>query len=229
MKTNTQTLRNLRLAMTLASVAIAALLTVGCSTAPADADASNAAAVDEPSFIEQLFGRKVDVPAGTTVAVRMDSGLTSDTASSGERISATIARDVSVDGTVVIPAGSKVTATVTDVHRAKKIGGKARLGLDFHTVDLPNGESLSIDAPLLLVGNSNAKKDATAIGGGAAAGAAAGQLIEGDSEGTAAGAVIGGAIGSVIAARNKPKAVGLGTGSVIELHLENSVSVPIKS
>ena len=79
-----------------------------------------------------------------------------------------VTRDVVQDGLVAIPAGSEVRGTVVDVVAAKKIGGQARLALDFDTLRLPAGEEVPLRSSIDYVGKRQTKKDAATIGGSAA-------------------------------------------------------------
>lgn len=169
------------------------------------------------------------MPAGTHLEVAFRDGLSSTTSQVGDRFRTSVVSDVRHDRIVVIPAGSVVTGRVTEVQSTQKIGGRAKLALDFESLEFPDGESVPIDATFAEVGRSETKRDAVAIGGGAAAGALAGRLLGGKSKGkrTTLGAIVGAAVGTAIAASTEGEEIEIEPGTVVELRLERPVDVQV--
>lgn len=169
----------------------------------------------------------VTVPAGTGFSVELASSLSSETSQVGDRFSASLSAPLSVGGEEAVPAGSTVEGRVTDAQALRKIGGKARLGLSFDRVVLPDGTSAPLAASLSQVGKSETKKDAATIGGSAAAGAILGRVIGGGSKSrrSAIGAAAGAAIGTAIAAKTEGEAIELSAGTVLTLALEAPLTV----
>src|SRR5262245_53192681 len=79
------------------------------------------------------------VPSGTPVAVVFLDGVSSAGNKAGDSFRTRVAKDVTIDGMTVIPAGSVITGTVVEAVSLKKIGGKAKLTLDFTHLELPSG------------------------------------------------------------------------------------------
>lgn len=81
----------------------------------------------------------VRVPAGTTIYCVLDESLSTKKRSSryvqqGDRVRATVAEDVLVDGHVVIEAGTNVWSEVRRSRRAKVAGIRGRLEVEANTV-----------------------------------------------------------------------------------------------
>jgi hypothetical protein len=140
-----------------------------------------------------------------------------------------VVRDVIREGRVVVPAGSRVFGTVTEVVAQKKIGGQARLALDFDRLETPSNQQLTIRAFLDEEARSQKKKDAATIGGSAAGGALLGRILSDDNKtrGTLLGAAVGAAVGTVVASNNAADTVLIEAGTVAELRLDTSVDVAV--
>jgi len=167
----------------------------------------------------------VTVPASTGLEVEFLAGISSEEALVGDAVETLVVNDVMQDGRVAIPAGSVVAGQVTEVQPAKKIGGRARLVLEFDTLRLTSGNEIAIRSSIEFVGKKQTGKDAATIGGSAAGGAILGRVLGGDDKdkGTVLGAVVGAAIGTAVAAKNKTDPVMIESGETTELLLYEPV------
>lgn len=167
----------------------------------------------------------VTVPASTGLEVEFLAGISSEEARVGDPVETFVFNDVMQDGRVAIPAGSVVAGQVTEVQPAKKIGGRARLVLEFDTLRLTSGNEIAIRSSIEFVGKKQTGKDAATIGGSAAGGAILGRVLGGDDKdkGTVLGAVVGAAIGTAVAAKNKTDPVMIESGETTELLLYEPV------
>ena len=188
-----------------------------------------AAAVGLPSCTGSAVQRTL--PAGTVLRVEMLETVSSGTHQPGDPVVAQVVDPVELDGVVVIPAGSQVEGTVTDVVRRKKIGGKPKLAVEFTSLNPAAGEPLAIRAHHYVEGRSDTKKDAATIGGAAAGGALLGRVLEHDHEAdaTAVGALAGAAIGTGIAASRKGGEAVLPAGAGLALRLESPVALTVRA
>jgi len=169
--------------------------------------------------------RSIELPAGTELRVELLEGLSSGTSAAGQAFRARLAGDVSAGGTVVLPAGSTVTGSVSGTVPRKKIGGQAQISLAFDGVELPSGQRVAIAAALTEMGEKQTGKDAATIGGAAVAGAILGHQVD-DKKGKLIGAVIGGAAGTAAAAK-MGKDVELPAGTLLAVVLDQPVQVPL--
>ena len=133
------------------------------------------------------------------------------------------------DNIAVIPAGSVVSGTVTQAKSLKKIGGRARVDVEFNTLELTSGRTAAIHSTFFERGKSETKKDAATIGGATAGGALLGRLIKDDdkSKGTLIGAVVGAAAGTAIAAKTDGEEVVITSGTRVSIELLEQVTVTI--
>ena len=181
-----------------------------------------AGAAESPTFVA------VTLPAQTVLLVEMASGLSSHTSQPGQAFRATVSQEVSMNGLLVVPVTSNVYGKVTEAHPADKIGGRAKLALVFHTLELPGGEPIAIAANFDLAGKSQRTKDAAMIGGGVVGGAIIGDQID-DGTGTAIGAIIGGVAGTVAAKKTKGKPVEVPAGTMLTLTLTQPLTIQVST
>src|ERR1700694_3317554 len=79
------------------------------------------------------------VAAGTKVPLSMINSVSTKTASEGERIYLETVFPILANGRVVIPPGSYVAGTVTEVKRPGRVHGHGELYVRFDSLTLPNG------------------------------------------------------------------------------------------
>jgi hypothetical protein len=169
------------------------------------------------------------VPQSTTLKVKMEDALDSGTSQPGDHFMATLQEPVVLGDRVVLPAGSSVEGTVTEVIPAKKgmkeSGGA--LTLSFDKVTTPSGDSAAMSASLSEVAKSTKKKAGT-IGGAAAGGALLGKIFGGSTKDAAVGAVVGGAIGTGVAAGTKGTEMKIAAGTPLTITLQQPLTMHLK-
>ncbi len=124
-----------------------------------------------------------------------------------------------------------VLGTVTEAQALnKKIGGKAKLGLEFSKLELTSGRSAVLSAAYAEEGKSETKKDAATIGGAAAGGALLGRMIKDDdkSKGALIGAVVGAAAGTAVAAKTEGQEILIPAGTEITIQLVAPVQITVR-
>jgi hypothetical protein len=156
------------------------------------------------------------VPADTELHIVLETAVSSGSNRTGDRVLAELADDVTVNGAVVLPAGSEVRGRVTAAVKSGRVKGRARLAVAFDTVEVRDRrhefEATSID----IAAGSTRKRDAALIGGGAVAGA----VIDG-KKGAGIGALLGG--GAVLATKGKD--VTLPAGTPVTLTLKRDLKI----
>ena len=166
------------------------------------------------------------VGAGETIDVEFRQTLSSHTSQVGQPFQARVNKPVFVGEKLVIPAGATIHGRVTEAEPAKKIGGRARLALDFETLSLTNGATYPIAAIFFQTGKSQTGKDAAIIGGATLGGAVLGKQVGGDT-GTIIGAVAGGIGGAFAAKKTKGKPVEVPAGTEMILELTQPVTIDV--
>jgi hypothetical protein len=168
----------------------------------------------------------VTLPAGTSIPVTLETSLASDTSHLEDAVRATVRHAIVVDGLEVLPAGTAVHGTVTDVAQSAKVKGRARLAVRFNGVVLDD-ERVGIEsAPIAREAASTKGKDAKKVGIPAAGGAVLGAII-GGGKGAAIGATVGGGAGAaaVMATRGEEVRVPAGTSLTVRLNEPLTVRV----
>jgi hypothetical protein len=172
--------------------------------------------------------RKVTIPSGTNLSIRLVDEIDSETAQPGQSFKATLDSPLSVDGDIVIPAGHDVQGHVVDVKSAGKFAGKSELVLELNRISV-GGKSYSIQSDQYRrEGSSRGKNTATKVGAGAAIGAIIGG-IAGGGKGAAIGAAAGGGVGGGVQAATKGQQIKLPSETVLNFSLQSSLTVTATS
>jgi hypothetical protein len=166
--------------------------------------------------------------AGATMATSLDREISSKTDKPGAIVTASVASDVKdASGRVVIPAGSRVTMTITQIHESENKGDKTgKLTLTPTSVEI-GGQSYALTGsadPLdrKLVDRKTNAGDVAKVGAGAAAGAIVGRVIGGSTKGAVIGGLIGGAVGTQRAIETQDRDVVVPASSRVEITLDGT-------
>jgi hypothetical protein len=162
---------------------------------------------------------------GTVVATTVDREITSKTDKPGATVTGTVASDVTdARGRVVIPAGSKVTLTITEIHESENKGDKTgKLTLTPTAVEIA-GERHALDGSAVALERTLRDRktnagDVAKVGAGTAIGAIAGRVIGGNTKGAVIGGIIGGAVGTQRAVETQDRDVVVPANSRVEVTL----------
>ena len=160
------------------------------------------------------------VPVGTEFDVRLQTALSSGTATVEQRFEATTVLDYSSGGSVVVPAGSVMRGFVSSVRPAGKIERRGSLTLSFDEIRI-GSTSYRLRAAVTEAIDSKIAEDATRIGAGAAVGAILGGLF-GGGRGALLGVLVGG--GGTIAATDGSD-VELPVGTILRVRLDQALAL----
>jgi hypothetical protein len=162
---------------------------------------------------------------GTALATTIDREITSKTDKPGATVTGTVASDVTdATGRVVIPAGSKVTMTITEIHESENKGDKTgKLTLTPTAVEIA-GQSYPLDGSAVALDRTLRDRktnagDVAKVGAGTAAGAIVGRVIGGSTKGAVIGGIIGGAVGTQRAIETQDRDVVVPANSRVEVTL----------
>lgn len=161
------------------------------------------------------------VPVGQEMDLRIQSALSSATATKEQRFEATTAVDLMQGDRVLIPAGSTVRGVVSNVEKAGNIDRSGSLSLAFDQV-VVNGRSYPMRAMATQVFESRGIRDeGKTVGTAGAVGAVVGGLL-GGVKGALIGAIVGS--GGVIAA-TEGKDIELQPGTIVRVRLDSALEV----
>jgi hypothetical protein len=197
---------------------------------PADATAPGVATRDAKSPSEAAL-REITIPAGTVLAIELQSAVASDTSSVEDPVRARLRKPIMIDGVEALPAGSSLRGFVTEATRSARVKGRARVGFRFNSIE-PAGRDGRLDIRTNVISREapgTKKQDAAKIGIPAAGGAVIGGIV-GGGDGAAKGAVIGGAAGTgvVLSTRGKEVRFGPGADFSVKLAAPLTVRAPVK-
>lgn len=114
--------------------------------------------------------KRITVPKGTEVILVFDQSLSSKTAKVGESVALHVERNVRVSNQTILAAGTKVSATISQVDKRKRYGINAKMRMVFNPVRSTYGQMITLEP----------RSKGKYIGGkksGQAAGATAGSAV----------------------------------------------------
>ena len=188
-------------------------------------------------------GSKLRVPAGTEIRIQMKEPLTTRTHKVGDTFSARVVQSVKAETGPAIPKGVEVRGSISQLARAGRIRGRARMNLHFKELRFRDGRVVPFDARMAslveprkrsvpdeegtLAGLGEKGRDADKVGASSAIGALIG-LIGGGKEGVAVGATAGTAVGAagILVTRGRDIVIPAGTGIVIRLSSDLDIPAP---
>lgn len=199
----------------------------GLGASKAEVEQIRQSIVDLRNDVDRTLGTRprrsgsgeISVPNGTEMTVRLDTALSSKTARREDRVEATVAESVRVDGEVQIPAGTRVRGIVQDVVPAERPSKGGRLDLEFDQLLMPNGRRVDIRGNVASLKEGGIDKKRAGLG--AVLGGILGGVLEG-KKGALIGVLVGGG-GAVVASKGDD--VELPAGTVVNLRLERPVAV----
>jgi hypothetical protein len=144
------------------------------------------------------------VPKGTRIFVVTDQPVSSKDAKAGQPVSATVAKDVTIGGKVLIPKGAIAKLSVSSVQPSGRLSTPAKLYLHLVSVAVKGKAYTFATSSAGRTEKGKGKRDAGFIGGGAAGGAVIGALA-GGGKGAAIGAAAGAGAGTAGAAATGKK------------------------
>lgn len=184
------------------------------------------------------------VATGTKLPLSLINSISTKHSAVGDRVYLETAFPVLVNGRIVIPVGSYVAGTVTQIKKPGRVKGRGELYVRFDSLTLPNGVTRDFRARMggmdgasnseldraegKVKSEGNKAGDARTVGEAAGAGASVGAIAGSASGHAGAGLGIGAAAGAaagligVLASRG-PDAV-LAKGTTIEMVLDRPVS-----
>jgi type IV secretion system protein VirB10 len=156
------------------------------------------------------------IDVGTHVPLSLINSISTKNAIPGDRVYLETVFPILAGGRIVIPPGSYVMGTITQIKRPGKVKGRGEFHLRFDSLTLPNGTTRDFRAHVTgLDGRSNEEldhKEGTIRSEGNKAGD-----VKTVGETAAAGASIGALAGSVSGAPGMGAAIGAGAGAAAAL------------
>jgi hypothetical protein len=168
--------------------------------------------------------KKVTIPSGTTLAVRLVDAIDSERNQAGQTFHATLDSPLAVDGETAIPSGYDVEGHIVDLKSAGKFAGQSLVVLQLDRIAV-SGKYYNIQTDQFKKqGSSRGKNTAEKVGAGAAIGAIIGGLA-GGGKGAGIGAAAGGGLGGGVQAATKGQQIKLASETVLNFTLQGPLTV----
>jgi hypothetical protein len=144
------------------------------------------------------------IASGTSLSLRSNARVCTNTYQPGQTFTATVANSVSGSNGATIPAGATVSLEVTQLKRSENMNDKIVMEFAVRSVSF-GGRTYPVtgsvaDADVERVRNQPQSKDVQKVVGGAVIGAIAGQIFGKSTKSTVVGAAAGAAAGAGVAA-----------------------------
>jgi hypothetical protein len=229
---------NLRSVLFASGLVAASCVALAAQDAPAKKSLAGEDA--QPQAASEGTKREFVVETGTRVPLALINSVTTKHAAPGDRVYLETVFPILVQGKIIIPPGSYVMGTVTEVKRPGRLKGRGEIYLRFDSITLPNGTTRDFRARVgaldgrateeldkregKIQSEGNKGGDARTVGeaaaGGASIGAIAGSVGGRPGMGVGIGAAAGAAAGlaGVLLTRG-PDAV-LAQGTTLEMVLD---------
>ncbi len=201
-------------------------------TSPAVVEREQPPVVFEPEVTpsrapEPPADRRISIPSGTLIPIRMVDSISSDQDHVGQTFRASLDGPVVVDGETVIPKRADAFVKVVAIKAAGELTGKAELKVQLESI-VVGGKRYTIDSNVFYrEGASQTKETAKKAGIGAAIGAAVG-AIAGGRKGAIIGAGAGAGSGVAIEAVSKNEQARIESETRVDFRLEAPLEVVVK-
>lgn len=169
---------------------------------------------------------QVQVPAGTTLSIRMIDGIDSSVNQAGEIFHASLDQPVVVGDQVVVPKDADVYVRLANVASAGHIKGRSALELQLVKLEFQGQSYPLTSSTYTLKGRSRGKDTAKKVGAGAVLGTLIG-AIAGGGKGAAIGAAIGAGAGGGYQEATHGKQVKIPAETKLDFQLEQPVTVTV--
>ncbi len=197
-------------------------------------------AEEAPAEQEKPSISRIVVPAHTLIPLTLKNAINSRTAFVGQAIYCETIYPITVGNRIVIPVGTYVKGSVTEVIKPGRIKGKAQIGVRFESITLPIGTTRPLRATLAsysgsgeegfkreegrIEGKSTKGQDAEKVATTTTQGTVIGGLSSRSGKGAAVGALSGGVAGLVLVLATRGEHVVLPPGTNFELELSSPLN-----
>ncbi len=161
-------------------------------------------------------GKQFTVAAGTRIPLSLINSVSTKSAAEGDRVYLETVFPIVLAGRVVIPPGSYVAGTVTQVKRPGRVKGRGELYLRFDSLTLPNGVTRDFRARVGAL-DGRATEDLDKTEGKIRSEGNKGGDTQRVGEAAAAGASVGAIAGSVSGHGGLGAGIGAGAGAAAAL------------
>ena len=170
--------------------------------------------------------RKITVPAGTRILVRMIDSIDSSKQKAGFKFTASLETNLQADDRVVAPRGATVYGQLTSASSAGRMSGSSELTLELTDIVINGTAYPLLTSDYSVRGKGEGSNTAKKVVGGAGLGALIGG-IAGGGKGAGIGVLAGAAGGTAVSAAKKGQQIQLPSETLLEFRLQQPVTLPV--
>jgi hypothetical protein len=170
--------------------------------------------------------KRITVPAGTRILIRMIDSIDTTKQKAGFRFTASLETNLQAEDAVVAPRGTTVYGKLVSAESAGRMKGSSELTLELTDIMINNTAYPLLTSTYEIKGKGEGSNTAKKVVGGAGLGALIGG-IAGGGKGAGIGALIGGAGGTAIAGSKKGQQLSIPSETLLEFRLEQPVALPV--
>jgi len=172
--------------------------------------------------------KKIYVPAGTRILIRMIDSIDSKKQKAGDRFTASLETNLVVDNIVVAPRGTTVYGRLASAESAGRMKGSSELSLELTDIVIRGTAYPLLTSTYEVKGKGEGGNTAKKVIGGAGLGALIGG-IAGGGKGAGIGALAGAGAGTAVAASKKGQQLTIPSETLLEFRLQQPGSLPVSS
>ena len=170
--------------------------------------------------------RRITVPAGTRILIRMVDSIDTTKQTKGYRFTATLETNLQAEDTVVAPRGTTLYGRLAGASSAGRMSGSSELTLELTDVVINGTAYPLLTSTYEVKGKGEGGNTAKKVVGGAGLGALIGG-IAGGGKGAGIGAAAGAATGTAVAGAKKGQQLQIPSETLLEFRLQQPVSLPV--
>jgi hypothetical protein len=170
--------------------------------------------------------KRITVPAGTRILIRLVDSIDSAKQKTGYRFSATLETNLQVEDTVVAPRGTTLYGRLAEASSAGRMSGSSELTLELTDLVINGTAYPVLTSTYEVKGKGEGGNTAKKVVGGAGLGALIGGLA-GGGKGAGIGALAGAGAGTAVAASKKGQQLQIPSETLLEFRLQQPVSLPV--
>jgi hypothetical protein len=170
--------------------------------------------------------KRITVPAGTRILIRMIDPVDSTQQKAGYRFTASLETNLQAEDVVVAPRGTTVIGHLVSASSAGRMKGSSELTLELTDIVIGGTAYPLLTSTYEVKGKGEGSNTAKKVIGGAGLGALIGG-IAGGGKGAGIGVLAGLAGGTAISASKKGEQLSIPSESLLEFRLEQPVTLPM--
>jgi hypothetical protein len=170
--------------------------------------------------------KRITVPAGTRILIRMIDSIDTTKQKAGFRFTASLETNLQAEDVVVAPRGTTVYGKLISAESAGRMKGSSELTLELTDIMINNTAYPLLTSTYEIKGKGEGGNTAKKVVGGAGLGALIGG-IAGGGKGAGIGALVGVAGGTAIAGSKKGQQLSIPSETLLEFRLEQPVALPV--